>query len=294
MKLRLRALDRHTDPHLVHDSHTVLSPLTAPSSIIRRFDVHDWSAVSQEGVFLSRTAFNADPECRQHIMVLVAAEHPLLCLFQIISSDHVGICWSQTAFPIHQPTREVLGKVPGNGQPKIDMVWRHLGQIKDAAQHLKRHHIRDFLTDLSVTYEYLQDHVLENTGSIDLKNSAVWLNLNESDHNAVLLDDIRSSWHTIDELVLSNSFDAGPIKAVRPGLMRYEKLLRALGCSSIIYLTVTRPELHSDQTVSESLQRLRHGEEMTDIKFSTEGRTIHAHRLISTLANSVVVGRWTV
>jgi sacsin len=298
MKLRLSAEDRRMDPHLEQDSRTVLSPLTAPNSNIQRFSAYDWLAISQESVFLSRTAFNAESEYRQNIMASVATKQRLLCLSEVISHDHVGICWSQTSFPIHQPTREVLGKVPGNGQPKIDIVWRHLEQMKDVAQRLKRYQIRDFLADLYLTYEYLQDHLQESMAGFNLKKSAVWLNLNTSDHNAVLLDDIKSSWHMIGELVLSSSFDAGPIKAVRPGLMRYEKLLRALGCSSIIYPTVTRPELHSGRTVSNSLRQLRREGKLIDIKYSTEGKTIYAHRVVLAAISEKCAlqfsGRWKV
>jgi sacsin len=298
MKHRVSAEDRHMDPYLEQDSRAVLSLLTDPNSYIQRFGAHDWLAIRQESVFISRTNFNAESEYRQNIMASVAAKQRLLCLSEVISHDYVGICWSQTSFPIHQPTREVLGKVPGNGQPKINMVWRHLEQMKDVAQHLKRYQRRDFLADLYLTYEYLQDHLQESMLSFNLKDSAIWLNLNTSDHNTVLLDDIKSSWHTIGELVLSSSCDAGTIKAVRPGLMRYEKLLRALGCSSITYPTVTRPELHFGRSVSNSLRRLRHEGKLIDIKYSTEGKIIPAHRVVlATISEKCALqfsGRWKV
>jgi sacsin len=284
------------DPYLEQDSRTVLSPLTAPNSNIQRFGVYDWLAISQESVFLSRITFKAESEYRQNTMASVATQQRLLCLSEVISHDYVGICWSQTSFPIHQPTREVLSKIPGNGQPKINMVWRHLEQMKDVAQHLKRYQIRDFLADLYLTYEYLQDHRQESMVGFNVENSAIWLNLNTSDHITVLLDDIKTSWHAIEELVLSSSCDAGPIKAVRPSLMRYEKLLRALGCSSITYPTVTRPELHFGRSVSNSLRQLRREGKLIDIKYSTEGKIIHAHRVVLAATSEKCAlqfsGRW--
>jgi sacsin len=296
MKLRLRAENRHMDPHLEQDSREILSPLTAPSSSIQGFGARDWTAIAHESVFLSRTTFNAEPEYRQHTMALAASKQPLLCLSDVISCDHIGICWSQTSFPIHQPTKEVLSKTPSSGQPGIDMVWRHLEQIKDVAQHLKRHQMRDFLADLSLTYQYLQDHLPGNVVSGGPKNSAVWLNLKTLDHNAVLLDDIKSSWHTTEELVLSSAFDAGSMKAVRPGLMRYEKLLRAVGCSSIIYPTIIRPELQLGVSISSALRQLRRDRILTDVQYSTEGKTIHAHRVVlAARSNKCAVqfsGRW--
>lgn len=296
MKLRLRAENRHIDPHLGQDSREVLSPLTAPSSSIQRFGAHDWTAIAHESVFLSTTTFNTEPEYRQHTMATVASKQPLLCLSEIISCDHTGICWSQTPFPIHQPTKEVLSKTPSRGQPEIDMVWRHLEQIKDVARHLKRHQMRDFLADLSLTYQYLQDNLPGHVVSGRPKNSAVWLNLNTLEHNAVLLDDIKSSWHTTEELVLSSALDVGSMKAVRPGLMRYEKLLRAVGCSSIIYPTIIRPELQLGVSISSALRQFRRDRMLTDIEYSTEGKTIHAHRVVlAASSNKCAIqfsGRW--
>lgn len=94
---------------------------------------------------------------------------------------------------------------------------------------------------------------MENVASSDPKQNAVWLNLNTLDSSTELLDDIKSSWHTTDELVLSSVFDARPVKAVKPGLMRYEKLLRAIGCSSVIYPTIVRPEPQIGVSLSKAL-----------------------------------------
>jgi sacsin len=215
-------------------------------------------------------------------MVSVAAEQRILRLSDIISHAHMAVCWSQTSFAIYEPTREVLSKVPGSGQPKIDMVWRHLEHMARISQHLKRYQARDFLTDLHLTYEYIQDHLDESRAyfNIGLKTSAIWLNLNILDHNMVPLDDIKSSWQRIGDLVLSSSCDAGLVKAVRAGLMRYEKLLRALGCSSLTYPTVTRPTLHLGSSVSSSLRKLRNEGKLLDVTYSTEGQLIKAHRVV--------------
>jgi len=230
-------------------------------------------------------------------MALVAGEKPVLCLSRVISHDYVGICWSQIPFPKFQPTKEVLQRLPSHGKPNTEMVLRHLEKMKGVAQHLQHYQIRDFLTDLHLAYEYLQEHLTKTTVHFNT-SSAIWLNLETTDHNTVLLDDIRSSWYTVGELVLSSSFDAGPIKAVRPALMRYEKLLRALGCSSIVYPTITRPELPTGRKVTNSLRQLRKEEKLIDIKYSSEGRTIYAHRVVlAAMSEKCAVqfsGKWKV
>lgn len=280
MKHRLSADDARNDLYLEQDSRTVLSPLTTPSSTTQRFNVRDWQAISEERVFQSRTNFSAEPQYRRETMAMVAADNNLLPLFGVVSYDHVAVCWSQTPFVIHQPTREVLGQIPGHGQPDINMVWRHLDHMAIISELLEEDQIRDFLKDLDLTYQYLQDHLEESKAGSYLVTGTVWLNLNTSDHGKVSLDDIDSSWEEIENLVLSSSCDAGKIKAVRPGLMRFEKLLRGLGCSSITYPTVTRPTLHIGCSVSKSLQQLRKEEKMLDITFCTESRLLRAHKVV--------------
>lgn len=279
IKLRLQAQDRHTDLHLEQDSQEVLSLLTAPSASIQSFGARDWTAIAQECVFRCRKS-STEPEYRQHSMTLVASRKPVLCLSDIISRDYTDVCWSQAAFPAYPPTQEVLSMIPSSGNPPIDMVWRHLGEMKHLVQGLERNQMHDFLTDLSHTYQHLQDHVSEIVVSSGPKQNAVWLNLNTLDHRSVLLSDVKSSWHTTDELVLSSAFDVGRVKAVKPGLMRYAKLLEAVGCSSIIYPTIPRPERQIGVSLSRALHQLRRDKILTDVEFSTEGHSIHAHRAV--------------
>jgi sacsin len=280
MSQRLSADDSPKDPYLEKDSQTVLSPLTTFNFRVHGFSARDWLAISQEQIFASRRVFNYESEYRKTTMETVAAQRRLLRLSEVIFYDHAAVCWSQTSFVTHEPTKEVMENISGKGQPQIDMVWRHLLHMKEIAQNLKRHQIRDFLADLQTTYRYLQGRQQESKKSFKFKNNAVWLNLNSWDHNTVLLVDVKSSWYGIENLVLSSSCDAGSVKAVRPGLMNFETLLKTLGCKSIIYPTVTRPELHQVSSFSNSVRQLRKEGKLLDITYSTEGRQIQAHKLV--------------
>jgi sacsin len=62
--------------------------------------------------------------------------------------------------------------------------------------------------------------------------------------------------------------------------MRYEKLLRAIGCSSVIYPTIASPERQIGVSLSTALQQLRRNSILTDIEFSTEGQSIYAHTAV--------------
>jgi sacsin len=280
LSLRLSA-NNIMDTTLEEDSQTVLSLLTSnPVSRMSGWGNQQWLAISQEKVFQSRTVVENEPQYRQNFMASMAATKQLLCLSEVISPSHVAVCWSQTSFALHQPTIEVLRNILNRGQPKVKMVWGHLLHMKEIAQHLKQDQVDDFLADLQKTYQYLEVNLEVSKRNFRFRDSAIWLNLNTWDPNTVLLDHLNSSWHSIGDLVLSSSCDGRRVKAVRSGLMRYEKLLRTLGCQSIYYPTVKRPELHIGRSVSKSLRQLRNDGKLLDITYSTQGKQIQAHRVV--------------
>jgi len=178
------------------------------------------------------------------------------------------------------------------------MVWKHLDHMKGIAIRITHSQLQAFLADLKSIYQYLQDHLNESIQSFKFSKSAIWLNLDSWDHRTMTLNGLKSSWYTIEELVLSSSCDAGPIKAVRQSLIQYEKLLRALGCNSITYPTVTRGEVHSSCSVAKSLRQFRKDSQLLDITYVTEDREIKAHRLVlatmSPMCASHFSGRWAV
>lgn len=298
MARRLIMTNAVTDPHLEEDNKIVLSLLTSP------WNMYGWRAqdlvkISKEKVFQSREIADDELDYRKTYMATMAAEQKLLCLSEIISPKHIPVCWSQTAFALHQPTAEVLAYIPGGGEPKCITVWQHLEHMKGVAQDLRQDQLEDFISDLRQTYRYLQDHLQMSKAPFEfLKDGAVWLNLSTWDHNAVLLDEFKSSWHSIDDLVLCSLCDSGPIKAVKSGLIQYEVLLRHLGCKSIVYPTHTRPTIHTGRSVSKSLQRLRNDGKLLDITYVTEGRRIEAHRVVLAAISEKCVrqfgGNWAV
>lgn len=293
MSQRLSTGDFHSNVNIATDTQVVLSPLTNPSSGTRNFR-GNWSVISRERVFVSRSNFNAEPEHRRIKMSAIAANRPILALSEVISYNYVEICWSQTPFTVHAPTIEVLSFIQGSGKPSVQMVWRHLDHLADVAQHLQQDHIAGFLHDLHCTYTYLQDHTEESRSYSGLHGSKeVWLNITSSEGEHAFLADIKSSWNEIEDLVLSSSCDAGRIKAVRPGLMRYEKLLRALGCKSITYPTVTRPVVHHGHSISASLRLLRANKRLLDITYCTEGKEIQAHRVVLAAVSEKCAGQWS-
>ncbi|KAH8668096.1 hypothetical protein BGZ60DRAFT_528433 [Tricladium varicosporioides] len=277
---RLAQNDSGQDDRLTADLEEVLSILTRPNSSIQNFNRDTWQSISGELAFPTKTDFDDEPEYRKDFMENLAINQRQLSLSQIISWDHRAVCWSQTPFAVHSPTREVYNSVAGNGEPTIHMIWRHLQHLKDQAQFLSQSQVPSFISDLYCTYSRLQDYVENSKSSFNLRSSAIWLNINEASATSIPLDEILASWQTIDSLVLSSSCDAGALKAVRSGLMPYEKLLRALGCNCITHPTIAQPQLHIGQSVSKSLRGLRESGKLLDATFSTEGRQIQAHKVV--------------
>ncbi|TVY90160.1 Sacsin [Lachnellula willkommii] len=280
ISLRLNAADPTIDTGLKNDTQVVLAALAASDSTTRAFDSAEWAAISVQPVFETFTGFGHEPLYRRGTMGSVAAKKRLLCLSEVISYEHVAVCWSQTSFVIHEPTREVLSNVSSKGQPKIQMVWQHLLHLKSLAPQLPAFQLSDYLADLHRTYEELQNRLDESKTSYNPNNSAVWLNINSSNHLHVRMEELQSAWYGVENLALSISYDSGNVKAVRPSLLPYEKLLRALGCNIINRPITTLPDRKPGRSLAKLLQDKRDKGELTDITYCTEGRSIKAHRIV--------------
>lgn len=63
-------------------------------------------------------------------------------------------------------------------------------------------------------------------------------------------------------------------------LLQSVTLLRTLGCSSIKYPTIERPDVESRSPLTKSLRKMRDDGQLLDITYSTEGRQIKAHRCV--------------
>lgn len=281
-----------SDATLASDSEVVLLPLTTPNSSIRGFSSY-WSRISREQVFVSRSDFSSQPEHRRITMSDLATKRPILALSEVISYKHVAICWSQTPFSVHAPAAEVFERIRG-GNPLVEMVWKHLEHLAALPEHLRQEDLASFLSDLHQTYMYLQDHTDECQETFTSRRSKeLWLNIASLEGQQAFLMDVKSSWNEIEDLVLSSSRDKGRVKALRPSLERYEKLLRALGCKSISYPAVTRSVIHQNRSVSSSLRRLRTEKKLLDITFCTEGKEIQAHRVVLAATSEKFATQWS-
>jgi sacsin len=298
MGKRLEACDAPLlDPQLASDAQAVLEPLT--STIYNpyfNFSDCDWLTIQKEAIFPTLTALNSQPNYRRDSMAGLAASKSRLPLQDLVMPRYTPICWSQVPLPLVEPSQTTFSKITSHGRPPASMAWNHLENLMQLAQDLTEDAIPDFLSDLTSTYDYLQDNLSESCNAFVHVTSTLWLNLAATDNILVSLSDLRTSWFKIEHLVLSSPCDSPPLMSVQPRLMRHERLLKALGCRTIVYPTVARSETSIGESLSALMTRMRHEGKMLDITFLAGGNNVQAHRIILAAASDYfavhINGRW--
>ena len=287
LRKRLEAWNTpHLDPQLASDAQAVLEPLTALlSSATSGFSKSDWLRVRKEATFPALTALNRQPSYRRDFMAALAASNRLLRLEDVIMSQYIPICWSQTSFPSIEPSKNTFCEITLHGRPPVAMVWRHLHHLMQSANYITEDAIPSFLSDLTFTYDFLQDNLLQSRDAFTQTTAPLWLNLAITDDDLVRLEDLQSSWLKIEHLVLLSTYDSPPLMSVQPRLMRHERLLRALGCRTIVYSTMIAPDIGLRESLSASMTRMRHEEKMLDVTLSADGQDVKAHKVVLAAAS---------
>jgi len=297
MRERLESCkDLSTNSQIIADAYTVLQPIVTDNPYIRSNTTY-WSRIAREALFPAMESFSNQPIYRVQTMNLVATAVPLLPLVRVFASKYIPVCWSQTSFPMHQPTTNSFHSLLTQGKPPTEMAWRHLEHMTTLVEGLDKDDIQSFLSDLSSTYGFLQDNLDKSRTSFTLRTSKVWLNLDIIDAKLVHKADLQSSWCDIDHLVLSSSCDIGMVMSVREALMPFEKLLAALGCEPILYPTISAPEICSS-SISNALKQMRTEGKLLDVTLvAEEGKHIRAHKVVLASASAYFAtqfnGNWS-
>ena len=286
------------DANLERDTLVILDPLISSSSATQEFTADDWAIVAKCAVFRSQADVSDELQHRQNIMTGVATSKPVMNLNNIISHDYATVCWTQVPFPINHPTKAVLRHF-GNGKPSTLTVWHHLLRLKEISAGLGQSEINGFLSDLQDTYKFLRDNFHLSTIPQEAKDQPLWLNLDSFEGTLMTLWNVQSEWRGVRELVLSSSYDSGPIKAVKGGLRRFDELLLRMGCRRLAFPIIEASTLQADQrsaSVSQGFREMRRAGELLDIVYQSEGRVVKAHsQLLASISKMCRVkfsGRW--
>ncbi|KAI9812928.1 MAG: hypothetical protein M1827_004446 [Pycnora praestabilis] len=268
------------------DVSVVLGPLCTDDYIIRDLSGQHWERIATTLVFPTQVHFMDSPTFRRARMEVLAGQQAALRPSQIFQHKYVSICWSQVPFATHEPSLFCLEKCGSEGRPAIDIVWQHLVFLAEVAQTIDSGELEDFLTDLRSTYDYLQDRILEARTTFDQPEAVLWLNIDLDASQSINFDEFKASWRCLEHLILLSACDAPPLMSVRSFLLPYDKLLKGVGCKSMIYPVTQSSIPERLEAVATGLSRLRKDNVMIDVTFSAEGYLVTAHKLVLAACSS--------
>jgi sacsin len=298
--LCLRALERRLaglhDQDLMNDTKTVLYPLCTSDETLSDLDSTIWSTISSLPVFPLSTVSEHEPDFRRHRMEFISSQRCTLSLRDIVKQEFAAVCWSQTPFTLHEPSTSSIRRIGSQGQPTCTMVWRHLAFMAKLAQHISEADVESFIDDLQRTYEFLLLNLQESKTTFDKPEAAVWFNTETTNPSTVSLEVLKSSWTSLENLLLDSPCDAPPLMMVQPFLGRFSTLLKEIGCRTLYYPPVTVSSVDRAQTTFDFVRELWKDGILTDVIFQAEGSTIAAHKVIlasrSSYCKTQFCGSW--
>ena len=288
--------ERVFDPHLTSDEDKVLSPLCTNEYRLNASS-QEWDSIAAvPALRVTSQLEGQQPEYRQRQMDQLATNQKVLELRNVVLREHLPICWSQTAFPSHEPLKATLASARLDGRPHPTIVWKHLAHLASLSGSILEEDLGQYISDLCSTYEYLQERLDESTKSFCYPQAELWLNTYASAPEQITLNELERTWTKLEHLIAGGGCDAPPLMVIRTFLLPYERLLKAIGCESMIYPPVDPPSLEDFSSVSSGLHKLWRDKKLTDITFSAGGHEVMAHKAVlaarSSYCETLCNGSW--
>ena len=290
IRARLRAVTSDVVPLILRqDVIKVLEPLTSFNRV--HLNTNKWTTIRSLEVFIIKKDFNDQPRYRRARMTTLATDRAA-SLGSVILIKYAPICWSVNSFVIVEPTAFTLRQVHHYAKPTVATVFTHLAYLVSLAGEVVINEIPAFLKDLHACYDFLQENLLEaKQASNIVQDQPFWFNVDSE----AGLEDLIDGWLPIKHLLLQSSCDAVPLRTVRPSLMRYEKLLRELGCQAVFHPTVEATQV-VEHSMTAVLRRMRQNGNFLDATLEVDGDEIQAHKLVLSAAspycNNLFSGDW--
>ena len=280
----LRALEGRLtgleDQQLMTDIERILYPLCTNDGILGDLDNTTWSIIARLPVFLVSPVSGQELEHRRRRMEVLASERHTMCLEDIVRQEFAAVCWSQTPFALHEPSSFSIQKSGSTGLPTCAMVWQHLAFLAESVQSIEEAEVQGFIGDLQRTYQFLHLKPQQSKSQFVLPNAALWLNLEKTSPDAISLDLLKSSWTSLEHLLLDSPCDAPPLMTVQPFLGCFSTLLKELGCKSLHYPQVNPPPPSRSETALNLVRELWKEGALTDVRFEAEGKSVSAHQIL--------------
>lgn len=216
------------DQTSTHDIETVLQPLCTSTGTLTDLDASTWKSMDSLLIFPVSPVSKREPQFRRLRMGLLASQRRMLGLRDIVSREYAAVCWSQVPFALPEPSTFSLSKIGLNGQPNCGTVWQHLTFLAEAARFIDDVTMESFIEDLRRTYEFLQTNLQESKATFNQPATAMWLNIEATVASSITVEVLRTSWTSLEKLLLDSPCDAPPLMTVQPFLAAFRH------CSKIL------------------------------------------------------------
>lgn len=283
------------------DARKVAAYLHWDTPSLRKWPGSSWGEIAKVRMFRVDDDFSKQPLYRRSRMSEKALKHDHCSLLGIGIKQDVRIIWSQLPFLNHEPVEFVFGCIPGHCRPTAITVFEHLKYMVSQCNQMSNKDLTEYVKDIQASYTYLQENS-ESAGRVsDIQETKIFFNIDATELDGISATDLEQSLTSAKFLCLNSPVDAGIIKVSRKFLVPYEKLLKSLGCKSIVQPQNRAPRPSSDQTsplitAMTRILSLRDQRQLIDVVFEAEGCEKPAHRIflaaVSEYCRAQFSGEW--
>lgn len=272
-------------PTFSQDAEKVAAYLLWDQPSLRNWSYHIWTEIASVQMFRVEDDVSKQRVYRQKRMSEVARKQDHCSLLGVGKACDVRILWSQLPVLKKEPVGFVLQKLPRQGKPTAATVFAHLKYMVSQCRQISNADLPEYVKDIQASYEYLQEDFSYATEIPGIRETKIFFNIDTTETDGLSTIDLEKALTSANYLCLNSPVDAGVIKVSRKFLIPYEKLLRSLGCKSVVQPTNRAPRLSPHQTESpmvtamKEIVSLRDQRQLVDVVFEAEGREKPAHRI---------------
>ncbi len=284
------------------DAEKVAAYLLWDQPSLRDWPNHIWREIALVPMFRVEDDVFKQRIYRRKRMSEVAVKQDHCSLLSIGKAHDVRILWSQLPILKKEPVGFVLEKLPQHGKPTAATVFAHLEYMVTQCKQISNEDLPEYVKDIQASYEYLQEEFNSAILIPGIREFKIFFNIDTTETVELSPVEFGNTLTSAKYLCLNSPVDAGVIKVSRKFLIPYEKLLRALGCKSVVQPTNRAPRLSHHQTESpmitamKEIVSLRDQRQLIDVIFEAEGREKPAHRIflaaVSEYCKAQFSGEW--
>ncbi len=289
-------------PTFCEDAEKVAAYLLWDQPSLRNWPYQSWKEIALVSMFRVEDNVSKQRIYRQNRMKEVALKRDHCSLIYIGKRQDVRILWSQLPLLKKEPIPFVIERLPRHGRPTAATVFEHLKYMVSQCKQISNEDLPEYVKDIQASYEHLQEDSNFTTNISGIREANIFFNMDTTETDGLSTVDLERTLTSAKYLCLNSPVDAGVIKISRKFLVPYEKLLKALGCKSVVQPTFRAPRLSPHQTISpmtkamKEIVSLRDQRQLIDVVFEAEAREKPAHRVflaaVSEYCKAQFSGEW--